>query len=626
MIFAAQTCNPLRAEAPSDELKPGLPWVQFHSSDFARPAESGVDRKIDLDTGTQIQDYSRVWKGVLKWPADDPVTFAAEADDGLELWIDDRLVIDGWGPQRPREGKWTAQAGRLLPIEIRFCQMGGTAHLRLFWERQGRPREPIPEAALWHRAEDARHVQDMMAGKADAARPIADKSRIYVPGTSPAADPLQPIRLGAGPHLFVDDHLIASSTGITRKVNRPERQLKEPIVTGRKGKGDNCFQPYMSILRDEKTGRFRIWYGVPVNESRSRLGYMESDDGINWIRPHRVLDDPGPIQFGVSILDEGPNFPDATRRFKYAYWWGDGMMIAASPDGLAWKLIAPHPVVRHNHDICNIYKDRVRDRYMAICSTYVTGPRWSGKRRVTVQSVSKDLLHWEPAWRVLTPDDSQEEGETQFYAMCGFLQRGDLLIGMVKVLHDDFAADPGGPKAGVGWTSLAWSRDGEHWVRDREVFFDRHPTAGEWDHAMAWIDWQLPVGDEVYLYYGGYARGHKINRFEERQIGLVRMLQDRYVARQAGGTEGLLRTPPVLLEAKGMTVNAQVEGELRVRLVDSTGRALPGFDWTDGEPIRGDSVRHAVRWKGDLASVTGQPVRLEFRLREVHLFGFDLNR
>ncbi len=32
---------------------------------------------------------------------------------------------------------------------------------------------------------------------------------------------------------------------------------------------------------------------------------------------------------------------------------------------------------------------------------------------------------------------------------------------------------------------------------------------------------QVIVEEQVYLYYGGYKQGHKMNRFEERQIGLV---------------------------------------------------------------------------------------------------------
>jgi hypothetical protein len=134
---------------------------------------------------------------------------------------------------------------------------------------------------------------------------------------------------------------------------------------------------------------------------------------------------------------------------------------------------------------------------------------------------------------------------------------------MVKVLRDDLRADnpPDPPDAyGIGYTALAWSQDGEHWTREREPFFDRDPRPGAWDHAHAWIDEQVAVGDDVCLYYGGYARGHKVNRFEERQIGLVKMRRDRYVAREAGADGGTIETPVVVIDGDTLTINADAGG------------------------------------------------------------------
>jgi hypothetical protein len=428
----------------------------------------------------------------------------------------------------------------------------------------------------------------------------------------------EPLKLNAGPHLFLDDHLIAEQSNLERAVNHPER-LPEPVVTGPE---DKCFQPYLTVLRDPDSGVFRIWYGVPENAGRSHLGYMESDDGIHWRRPHRVLDDPGPIQFGVSILDEGKSYPDPSTRYKYGYWWGGGLCVAASPDGFVWKPLADGPVLKHNHDINSIFRDSLRNRYIAFVSSYTEGPTWTGQRRIPMSSVSDDLIHWQDPWVIFSPN-AQDEGETQFYCMDGVIARGDLLIGLLKVLRDDLPADPDGPKAGIGYTVLAWSRDGEHWTRDREPFMDRGP-AGAWDHAMTWGDEQLLVDDETFIYCGGYRQGHKIERFTERQIGLARMPRDRYVARRAGETRGYLRTPLLVLKGEGMTVNADVRGYLRVRLVDEAGKALPGHDWEDCDTIKGDSTEHEVKWHGRLSSVKGKPVRIEFALRDADLWGFAL--
>ena len=128
---------------------------------------------------------------------------------------------------------------------------------------------------------------------------------IYLPA-SPDASARGPIELKPGPHLLLDEFLIESSSNITRKVNRPVRDpaIPNPIVTGRE---DGCFQPNMTVVRDGGSKRFRLWYGVHTkdfNAGQSHIGYLESEDGIRWIRPHRVLADPAPIQFGVSVIDE----------------------------------------------------------------------------------------------------------------------------------------------------------------------------------------------------------------------------------------------------------------------------------------------------------------------------------
>ena len=453
-------------------------------------------------------------------------------------------------------------------------------------------------------------------------------ARLY--GQEPAARLDLPLRLAPGPHLFIDDYYFETVEGISRVVNAPVRgsKIPNPIVTG---KEDGCFQPYMSVLRDKDTGRFRLWYGRRTddsNASRSRLGYMESSDGIGWERPARVLDDPGcPIQFGVSVVDDGAEAADPAQRYKYAWFYDGGIRIAASPDGFAWTPISPDALIRHNHDITGLFFDPIRSRYTAVVSVYRPGDMWQGNRRITMHSHSTDLLHWTQPRYVVMPH-STEQGEVQFYSMDGYLARGDLLVGMVKVLRDDLKADdpPDPPDAyGVGYTTLAWSRDGETWVRDPAHFFDPVKEKGAWDHAHAWIDDQVLVGDEVYLYYGGYARGHKINRFEERQIGLVKMLRDRYAGWAAESAAGRIVTVPMTLEGAVLAVNAAADGgSVKAQITDVEGKAIEGFSFTDCAPVTKDGVAQILNWKQPLERLSGKPVRVEFQLTNATVYAAEL--
>jgi hypothetical protein len=454
------------------------------------------------------------------------------------------------------------------------------------------------------------------------------KALVYTAGLPRPVE--QPLHLGTGPHLFMDDYLIASSENLARRVMVPQRDaaIPNPVVTG---KEDGCFQPYMTILRDPETKRFRMWYGhrtEAFDTGQSHVALIESEDGIHWQRPARVLKDPAPIQFGVSVLDEGPEFQPASHRFRLAWYMDGGMKLAVSPEGVAWTPLGPDVLLHHNHDIDSLAFDPIRGRYHATISVYRPGEAWAGDRRITMQSCSTDLQHWTPPHYIITPEDGPDPGQTQFYAMDGYLARGGLFIGMVKVLRDDLKADdpPNPPDAyGVGYTALAWTRDGETWYRDREHFFDPDPAPSAWDHAHAWIDDQVLVNDEVYLYYGGYAHGHKVNRFEERQIGLVKIKRDRYVARVSGSETGRLKTPLFVLEGGSLAVNVNAQGGwLKVQILDAARNPLPGFALENCQPVSEDAVSAPVRWTRPLTELASQPVHIEFVLQDAQLFAFEL--
>jgi hypothetical protein len=62
---------------------------------------------------------------------------------------------------------------------------------------------------------------------------------------------------------------------------------------------------------------------------------------------------------------------------------------------------------------------------------------------------------------------------------------------------------------------------------DPQLFLDGHVIAkmdglkrvihppDRLDHSMTWVASVLPVGDELYIYYGGYVCGHKIEKHKE---------------------------------------------------------------------------------------------------------------
>ncbi|HOW17413.1 MAG TPA: hypothetical protein PLC79_00120, partial [Phycisphaerae bacterium] len=64
-----------------------------------------------------------------------------------------------------------------------------------------------------------------------------------------------------GPYLMLDDRLMVERDGVVREINHPSR-WPDPIVTGYE---DGCFQPWVTVVRDPQTKRFRMWYNVPAS-------------------------------------------------------------------------------------------------------------------------------------------------------------------------------------------------------------------------------------------------------------------------------------------------------------------------------------------------------------------------
>jgi hypothetical protein len=127
---------------------------------------------------------------------------------------------------------------------------------------------------------------------------------------------IKPLVLNKGPQLFLDDYLIAEHPFLTRTVNNPQK-LQKPILVGGE-KNDQVSQPYLTVLRDSQTGSFRMWYNTLTTPRNlyNNLAYIESKDGINWIRASKIFIYPDSVQrlrpVGASVLDRGADYKDPT--------------------------------------------------------------------------------------------------------------------------------------------------------------------------------------------------------------------------------------------------------------------------------------------------------------------------
>ncbi len=438
-----------------------------------------------------------------------------------------------------------------------------------------------------------------------------------------------------GPNLLVDDGLIAESRGLIRTTHQPQK-LPNPVL-----RHDRPMW-FLEVLYDADLARYRMWY----NAMGPRLGYAyaESEDAIRWSRPSlgfvpwpdgsNYIDAPMG-NWSLFLRDEGARFADPARRYKMAYYvqgrakQENGLCVAFSADGLRFRPFEGNPVLPEDvlGDIIDGCWDPLKGEYLLACkfeqSGYPGKPHYlqEGKRRVVAQATSPDFLKWNKPSVILTPNPAH--GIEEFYGLKPRV-RGNLYLGFLRVLRDDLPATPGGPVEGIGWTELMTSRDGHKWTRHPDKFLDRDPREDRWDHAMAWFGDCLTVGDKDYIYFGGYRAGHKIrSQSGDRSVGMAILRKNGFVSRDAGREGGVLKIRLAALPGDHLTVNAHVRGELRIRLLDENDQVVPGFDWDDCIPVRGDSVAHLIQWRGNPQLPRDRRFSLVFSLIDTELYGFD---
>ncbi len=117
-----------------------------------------VDGKIDFPEvsgnfyGSKLgQSFMVRWSGALQVKAAGEYGFYTHSDDGSRLYIDDKLVVDNWGPHSmtKKAGKISLGAGTHT-IKVIYTQGGGGAGCIVGWTPPGGSEAPIPAGFLFH--------------------------------------------------------------------------------------------------------------------------------------------------------------------------------------------------------------------------------------------------------------------------------------------------------------------------------------------------------------------------------------------------------------------------------------------------------------------------------------------
>jgi len=495
--------------------------------------------------------------------------------------------------------------------------------------------------------------------------------------TAPAASyrSASPFVVGSKSQLFIDRVLLRDVRNISFTLHPAERHPKNPLMIADRPWEGWRLELFGNVIYDEDERLFKMWYvpepvgwfGPAPNGASgdNPTCYATSRDGIHWEKPLvGSLKSPDGTKTNALLFAthlpsvfKDKSEPDPRKRYKMTCYINQprdirGYRTMVSPDGLRWTLHSKTPICR-SADVITSYYDTDRRMFVAMAKI---GTRIRGhNRRIFYVTTSTDFDNWTEAELAIYPDleddagslgrieearsildvaDSPEQMRTEFYGV-GFHQAESCTLGFPWVFTINNEARYGNQE-GPFEIQLAVSRDLKEWQRPFRIPCLPRGTDGDWECGIQQTaSSTVRVGDEVWLYYCGanYTHGTPVLYRQEgtgrktkytSSIGLAKWKVDRFVSADAAADGGVLTTVPVLFTGDRLEVNARTRpgGSLAVELLDAARRTLSGFPKSN--PIRGDNVRHLIRWPGNssLSAHQGKPVSLRFHLRDAQLFAF----
>ncbi len=482
----------------------------------------------------------------------------------------------------------------------------------------------------------------------------------YVKGTSIEGSwsvlPTAPLEIGNRRQLLMDGYVVEDLAGCRRVVHRPRRHSGNPLITG--GASLDHRQTHVvstpSVVYDRERGLYRMWangYRMYRTAGQHFGLYYESRDGLNWTAPglnlHEIEGLSAPNVFftkpGRSASIAVTELPENWRhkgRYLLAYHSGElgrnpatlqmpggGMevRIALSQDGIHFRDQEENPIFRGQSDCENqILYNPERKVFML----YRRPPINASRIRKIAYSESSDLINWTQPTVILRPD---ELDPFSFYGMTVAPYEG-VYLGFLENFYYkqpyDLESKPA--KHMQIDIQLAWSRDGIHWDRHpaRPLFLETGP-AGTYDWGMVFP----PVGliereDRIDFYYVGREQLH-VRMPGNSHICLATLRKDGFVSIEAP-EEGFLLTRPLKHPGGRLHINAKTSAKGSVRVAvrrgdgELDGQWLPEWDYDRTRTFTGDSTNQVMEWSGmeDLESLKGKSIRLQFQLREAHLYSF----
>ncbi|MSP12025.1 MAG: hypothetical protein EXR62_03600 [Chloroflexi bacterium] len=478
--------------------------------------------------------------------------------------------------------------------------------------------------------------------------------------------------------ILLDTRKVSSIEGSVTQQFWPAEKHGSPVLVGDKPWERFGVSIFGNVHQDQ--GRFRMWYmawpEVPPRSNSSYVAYAESIDGIQWEKPELAIEPfagsdrlysatnlVNLVRTVPSVIID-PDEPDPTQRYKAGgyvgaarvleergkVYPGSGFYLAHSPDGLRWQDYPAEGPVGTPYDVGTFIRDVPRQRYLGTAKQII---RYNllDRRSISVMS-SQDCQQWTQPATILVADAVDDRiardggfHHAEFYGM-GMEAYDDFLVGFVWVYWAALPLRPGYRHGMWGQMDcqLVYSYDGSYWFRtpNRQPFIP-FGQKGDFDASQI-ITASRPVvvGDEVRLYYTGYAHEHAFyfdkqwqrrtdldwdhpTQWNEHSISFARIKQDRY-ASLSTSSQGSFMVAHGPLDGNRLLVNARApHGSVKARLLQADGSPIPGYGLDECQGFSGDHTGGELQWRGSpqVDLPLGQALTIQFVLDNADLFAYE---
>lgn len=474
------------------------------------------------------------------------------------------------------------------------------------------------------------------------------------------------VELGTRRELFVSGRLIGRLDGAALRLHEP-RPAGTVLKIEKPWEGNHNFP--VGVFHHG--GRYHMYYRAMPGENFGKhyAAVALSDDGIVWSRPNLGLvkvndttdnnvvaleDEKGQLRPATTNLDfwldTNPATPES-ERFKLVTYQTNGGPHNPSPtagenavhtatfwvsgDGFRFRERKPRPTfsssLKNSFDSFNVYFWSEAERQ------YVCYFRWYDRVRTIARTTSKDLMTWSepvPMTYGNTPRENLYTNMTEPYFRAPHLyvaMPARFMEGR-KVLTDDqfkqlelsdfykerAATFNGHPADGVFMTTLAGSTAYDRTFMESFVRPGVGPEnwVGRGNYPVRGVIQTGPAEMSFYVMRHYQQPSWHVERMTLRLDGLASL--------RAPHKGGEMVTRPLTFGGNKLEINysTSVAGDIRVEVQDADGRPLPGFALDDADEVIGDEISRVVTWKGkgDVAALSGKPVRLRFVMRDADLY------